>query len=170
MQYEQIYAKFRKPILEYVRLKVRNPDIAEEVTQEIFLKAYRYRDSYDAKFQFSTWLWTIARNTISDFFRKDKKTPQIQSDTGRVAFNIEHSPSEDLNPELTFIESDEKRVLLHRLSKLTELQKRVLLLKIINQFSNEEIARRLNLSLSAVKSLSHRAKCAIGIRLTPQLS
>jgi RNA polymerase sigma-70 factor (ECF subfamily) len=165
MKFDSIYRKFRKPIFEYVKLKVKNPDVAEEVTQEIFFKAYRFQDSYDSKFQFSTWLWTIARNTISDFFRKSQTHPPLQEGVDGLQWNVEESPSGDLNPELSFIDSDERKKIFGLAKKLTRLQKRVLLMKIIHQFSNEEIAKKLNLSLSAVKSLTHRAKSVLSLNL-----
>jgi RNA polymerase sigma-70 factor (ECF subfamily) len=148
---------------------VRNPDVAEEVTQEIFFKAYRFQDSYDDQFQLSTWLWTIARNTISDFFRKDRNSLPLLDGRDGERWDVEESASVELNPELSFIRSDDKKNLLKIMRKLTRLQKRVLFMKVIRHFSNEEIAKKLNLSLSAVKSVVYRAKGVLNLNLSAQL-
>src|SRR3954451_5807073 len=67
--FAKIYERFRKPLLHFVRSRISDPAVAEEITQEVFLKAYRFRDSYQERYALSTWLWTIARNTVSDHLR-----------------------------------------------------------------------------------------------------
>ena len=70
--FSKVYQRFSKPLLHYIRSRISDPEVAEELTQEVFLKAYRFRDSYQERYALSTWLWTIARNTISDHLRGAK--------------------------------------------------------------------------------------------------
>src|SRR4051812_29094445 len=64
-----IYSRFKKPILKYVLMHIKAPSVAEELTQDVFLKIYQYRKSYNPQFVVSTWIWTIARNTLYDYLR-----------------------------------------------------------------------------------------------------
>src|SRR5690349_20550713 len=64
--FSQVYSKFRKPILKFIQKRIKSSDISEELTQDIFLKIYQYRESYDPSYEPSTWIWTIARNTVYD--------------------------------------------------------------------------------------------------------
>ena len=153
--FTEIYQRFLKPIQNYVSLRIPNEDIAQEVAQEIFLKAYRFSSSYRMSFAFTTWLWTIARNTVSDFMRRPE-AEQIRN------------PHEQLEPDqlpaagpgaeaIILIKSGRK--LLFRISrKLTANQRRALWMRTVGQLSYREISVRLDTSISAAKCLVHRAK------------
>lgn len=67
---DQIYTDFFPKVSAYVRGKVSNPHDAEELVSAVFLKIVQKLDSYDpAKASLSTWVYTITRNTVTDFFR-----------------------------------------------------------------------------------------------------
>ena len=67
---EQMYAEFYPKVSAYVRGKVTNPHDAEELVSTVFLKAVQKLNSYDpAQASLSTWVYTITRNTVTDFFR-----------------------------------------------------------------------------------------------------
>ena len=67
---EQVYTEFYPKVSAYVRGKVANPHDAEEVVSAVFLKVVQKLDSFDlAKASLSTWVYTITRNTVTDFYR-----------------------------------------------------------------------------------------------------
>jgi len=72
--FDGVYAHYRRPIWQYILNKTKSKEIAEVLTQDVFLKAYRERESFNPKFRFSAWLWTIARNTVTDWYRKNSET------------------------------------------------------------------------------------------------
>lgn len=150
--FAKVYRKFSKPLHQYVRSKISDPAIAEELTQEVFLKAYRFRGSYQERYALSTWLWTIARNTIHDHLRG--LSPLGQDDeTGPDELACERPCAESVA-----IRKDERRTYLKMLRSLTRMQKRVIWMRVIHQLSYEEISKNLGMSLSAVKNLAYRAK------------
>ena len=154
--YEKIYRKFKKPILNYVSARSRDQHQAEELTQDIFLKAYRFRKSFDPRYAFSTWLWTIARNTLADSFRRKRVT--LLEDNASGAMDPESYPSAAPDPEQACLEISDREGFVKLMSGLTGLQKKAIFMRVIHQLPYHEIAKRLDLSLSAVKCLVHRGR------------
>lgn len=67
---EQIYLEYRDKVCSYIRGKVENYHDAEDLTAQVFEKIYSKLDSFDeTKASLSTWIYTIARNTVTDFYR-----------------------------------------------------------------------------------------------------
>jgi len=149
-----IYNRFRKPILHYVKARISDQEVAEEITQEIFLKAFRFRDQYEEEYAFSTWLWTIAKNTIADHLRVARPTSSHHDED----FLPEDIPCTRHSAETLAIKKDERRRFIKMMKSLTRLQKRVLWMRLVHQHSYEEISKALGLSLTAVKNLGYRAK------------
>lgn len=157
--FAKIYDCFRKPILKYVLGRISNTQAAEEVTQEIFTKVFRFRESYDEAQEFSAWLWTIARNTVFDTLRKHKAGNEHMADA-HIPFDYEEVPSEDSGIESALHLKDMRRMTKAAFRDLTKLQRRVFWLRVVKQYSYDEIANAMGMSLSAVKNLGHRAKVA----------
>jgi len=156
--FRKIYSCYRAVILKYVRDRVRNQETAEELSQDIFLKAFRARASFQPALSFSTWLWTITRNTLVDFFRR-----------------LDNNHCHDSAVELPSLEPDAEHRLLtasnhHRLEQLlaplTGLQRKALSLRLLHRLSYRAIAGKLGLSLSAVKCLVYRSKRVLGLSLS----
>ena len=160
--YSKIYERFRKPIMRYISSRLSDAQVAEEVVQDIFLKVYRFRANYSPEYAFSTWLWSISKNTVSDFLRV---TRNFQAES-RFALPENLHPEELAclrpNAESLVIRSTERknrrRNLLVRMKSLTRLQKRVLWMRSVHDLSDGEISDRLGLTLVAVKNLAYRAK------------
>lgn len=151
--FTKIYSKFKRPVFRYISMRVGDLAVAEEITQDVFLKVYRFREQYDPTRAFSSWLWTIARNTIADWGR------------GRELIQAEGCPDElpalEDCVETKLIRKSDRKNLMRLGRKLTHQQKRVLWLRFVHHFSYDEIATKLGLSLSAVKSLIYRAKTTL---------
>ena len=67
-----ILDRYQRPIFNFVYRFYGNYDLAEELTQETFLRCYQFLKSYDPKRKFSTWLYTVARNLCIDHLKKKK--------------------------------------------------------------------------------------------------
>jgi RNA polymerase sigma-70 factor (ECF subfamily) len=155
-EFEKVYERFKKPIHRYVSSKTKDPDLAEELTQEVFLKAYRAQDTYDRRFGVSTWLWTIARNTITDWFRREP----VESAKAQ-AVPVEELICPNLDAESDLIDRYERSRLFRIVEGLTHLQKKALSLHLIERLSIREIAQALELTPTATKALVYRARCAV---------
>lgn len=147
--FTKIYEAHVGLIYRYVAYRAPVED-AEDLTAEVFvtvvegLPAYRITEA-----PFEAWLYRIAAARVADYHRRTKRRPEVElTDT---LSDPDDAPEDSL---LNRQESDEIREALRHLS---EDQQNVLLLRFVNQLSHEEVARMLNKSVAAVKSIQHRA-------------
>ncbi len=154
--FTRIYGLFRKKVLAVIQRQVGDAASADDIAQEVFLKVHRHCASYDPTRSFNAWLGTITARTIIDWRRK-QATSRLELGAGE-SFEIERIPSYAPTPEgMLLIWGEETSVRLI-LKRLTRLQRRVLLHRLVRQLTYSEISIRLGLSLSAVKSVLHRAR------------
>ena len=156
--FSALYTRYQKPILKYVRARVSDDELAQELCQEIFLKVYRFRESYLEDYAFSTWLWTIARNSISDHLRGGKTSAENEVQASLYAVALDEIIACEKNAEGLLLKKDQRKGFLKVLRALTRPQKRVLWMRMVHHYSYPEISKKLGLSLSSVKCLAHRAK------------
>lgn len=150
--FRELYIRFGRGIRNYVNLRIPCEAEAEETAQEIFLRAYRFRDTYDVTKTFSTWLWTIAKNAIVDFYRKQNH------DHCALDENIA-SPSK--NAEEILNTKQEFQLLKKAIVKLTRSQANVIHLRFLRDLSFQEISAEMGISVGAAKTLESRAKAAL---------
>jgi RNA polymerase sigma-70 factor (ECF subfamily) len=165
--FEVLHKRFEKPIFRFISEKISNPDTAEELTQDVFMKAYRARESFEENFEFSTWLWTIAKNTTFDWLRKQKEEPLASLEDYTWEEIPCASPSPEARTRLKLDAKSNRRNLLKVMKSLTHLQKRALIMRVVRQLSYEEISKNLGLSISAAKCLVYRAKAAMQVAVGP---
>ena len=157
--FERLYEKYKRPVLSFVRARVGDGALAEELTQETFLRIYRMRASYRREARFSTWLWTIARNATVDHLRKRKELP--------LGADLPESPTpESEAADARLIQNAEAERVAKCVEELTQSQHEVVTLRTFGELSYEEIAETSGLSVASVKSLLHRAKAALTECLT----
>ena len=154
--FEEIYLRFLNPIKSYVETRVSNEFLAQEIIQEIFLKMYRFSEHYHSGFAFTTWLWTIARNTLSDFGRKNAahRIHTLESQ----AISIEDIPASDASADQWIDRKKIRRALFQVSRILSPIQRRILWMRLVIEMPYQEIALKLGMSTSGVRSLVHRAK------------
>lgn len=155
--FARLYDRFYRPIFKYVIQRVSHPEVAEEVTQEIFLKVYRSRETYRSTHAFSTWLWTIARNTVCDWRRKYGPVGSLENS----GISCDDLPAHGPDAESALISRSRRRELLRKIRGLSRLQRRVIRMRALQQLSYAEIADALDLSMDSVKCSLYRAKMAL---------
>lgn len=73
-----LYMEFQPKILRYIRTKINNPEQAEDLCADVFVKVYANLDAYDEeKAGLSTWIFRITNNTLTDFFRKNRGSDEL---------------------------------------------------------------------------------------------
>src|SRR4051812_34192450 len=112
LDFDEIYGRFHGPILSYVRSKLGDEEAARELTQEVFLKVHRFRASYRDEYAVSTWLWTIARNTLSDHFRARGSAIELSLDE---PVTLEERPGTERDAESRLLRLDDLRRAARRL-------------------------------------------------------
>ena len=159
--FKRLYEKFKGPIMSYVFTLGRNQAAAEEISQDVFLKLYRVRETYRPEAKFSTWLWTLARHTSLDYLRKKREThfddpaDSVYDGTGNFLDNVEASTA---NAEAQLLENAERVRIDDCMEALSLSQKEALTLRTVSELSYDEISKMMGSSLASVKSLIFRAK------------
>ncbi len=130
---------------------------AEDITQQVFLKAFQSISSFKWRgLAFSAWLFRIAHNQVIDYFRRTKKRAAVPFDESLVS-----SVSSDSNPQLMAERSLDVGQLLLATRQLTELQRQVISLRFAGELSIAEVAKVMGKSQGAVKALQHSAIAAL---------
>ncbi len=147
--------KYTSPIYNYTARFVGSFQ-APDVTQDIFVKVWKNLENFDLnKSQFKTWLFTIARNTITDYLRK-KKIPSFSSlgDGELMEENIQDSA---ILPDEVYQKLQDKDMLSKLIDKLSDDHKTVLTLYYQEDMTFKEIGEVLGKPLDTVKSHHYRA-------------
>jgi len=160
--FTEIYNAFKAPLFSFLLRRTESVNVAEDLSHDIFLKVLKSKDLYDPSQEFAPWFWTVARNTLNDHLRRKIHTsisvpvdgPEAEAEG--VAALVSTADIETL-----VVKDSDRTVLLKFLGQLTKLQREALSLRLVQKLSYAEISKRMSLSLSAVKSLIHRAQGSI---------
>lgn len=160
--YDRLMQRYEKRVYALCFRMAGNQDDAADLAQEAFLKAFRALPSFNGQAQFSTWLYRIVTNTCLDERRRQARRPQLFSldkplntEDGQLALTLLAEASDPLATALSQETEIEIRTLL---SMLPAEQRIVLVLRDMEGYSYDEIARMLNLNGGTVKSRLNRAR------------
>ena len=159
--YEDLLARYHKPVHFLVLRMVRNEADADDLTQETFTKAFRHLSRFTPDYAFSTWLFRIATNHTIDFIRRKKLTTQsLQagrpgSDGDLIALDV---PDRAPNPQEALIRAQRKQLVQLVVTKLPVKYARLVRLRYFDELRYEEIAAHLHMPLGTVKAQLFRAR------------
>lgn len=148
-----IYAKYFTPIYRYILYGVKNRELAEDIAQTVFLKAFKIISGYrDKEKDPAAFFYTIAKNTIIDHQRKKKE--YLYGDHDEFAANI---PDDSTDPVKKIEHNEKMHDIMQCMQNLSEDQKEILTLKFICDFSNSEISDYTGKNEDAIRQLQCRA-------------
>ncbi|MHC4787625.1 MAG: RNA polymerase sigma factor [Planctomycetota bacterium] len=148
---------------------VANEKDAEDIAQEVFVKAFRRLSSFEGRARFSTWLYGIMLNAVRSFWRRSRRRRTVSlAGTGRDgdAPNPD-PPAEGDGPLEGSVRRERVSAVRAAIGTLDEQWREVIVLRDIRGFSYEEMAETLGLPAGTVKSRLHRARHALRERLEP---
>ncbi len=152
--FAQLYEANFDKIYRYVLLRVGNKAEAEDMTQQVFVRALESIQSFRWKgIPFSAWLFRIAHNLVIDYIRKKKKRPTVSFDESLAV--------SDSNPRLEVEKRLDIEQLISATRRLTEAQREVISLRFAGGLSVAEVAGVMGKTGGAVKSLQHSAIVAL---------
>lgn len=161
----QLVTMYENKILNYCYRMLGDRTDAEDATQEVFVKLYRFIGSFTGQSAFSTWLYKIASNVCLDFLRKNKRHTvdtvslhQQNAEGEEFLLNIE---DKGRTPYESAQMNEAQRALFAALSQLNEEQRKVVVLRDVEGLSYEEIAEVTGLAAGTVKSRINRARQAL---------
>ena len=144
--FAQLYDELMPKVFAYIHYRVNSEQTTEDLTSIVFEKALANFSKYSSdKAAFSTWIFTIARNSVIDHFRTDAKRQHFDLDDETIDV-----PSSEPSPEEQVERQSEKECLLNCLSKLDDQDQEIVRLKFAAEMTNRQISRILNLSESNV--------------------
>lgn len=160
--YAELMHLYRDSIYFMLVKIVKNSDDAEDLTLDTFGKAFRYLDKYSPKYAFSTWLFRIAVNNSIDYIRRKNNSPQCVDDDLTEDGTLRLIDSSESNytptPEQEVIDKQRVQMLKAAVTQLPEKYRKVVELRYYEDLAYDEIAERLDISLSNVKIQLLRAK------------
>ena len=161
--FTEIVEAYQRPVFNLCYRMLGDPDEAEDAAQETFLRAYDHLQRYDQQRSFSTWLLSIAAHYCIDQLRKHRMT-LISMDT----FPNLDIPDATPGPESTFNRHEDQQRVQDLLASLNPQDKAAVVMYYWYDFSYDEIAESLTLTVSAVKSRLHRARLSLAQSWTEQ--
>ncbi|MBW3534213.1 MAG: sigma-70 family RNA polymerase sigma factor [Gemmatimonadetes bacterium] len=153
-RFEAWYHDHRATVYRYVRFRVATRETAEDVTSEVFLKAYRSFDRYDPeRASPRTWLLRIARNAVTDHLRSLRRRGSLHVSLDRVPDLVADLPTQ----EERVLKQERIQKLLNGTQTLRPRDQEILSLRYGAGLSNGEISAQLDISPNAVAVRLHRA-------------
>lgn len=154
--FDTLFARYRDSIRTMLLKLSNNSDVAEDLMQEAFMKAFLKIGTYDARYDFGAWIYTIARNTFIDFTRSQKNSAINPSNIPLE--NSSHAQSPSPTPEECIINAQQRALLERYMEMLPEGYRQLFELRFIDEYSYEEIAERLNMKLGTIKTRIFRVR------------
>ncbi len=170
--FEELLKKYKNLVYSIMLRMVRNPQEAEDLTQEAFMKAFHAIHAFNEEYAFSTWLMKIATNNCIDFLRKKKlKTISIDQPVQHKddEFQIE-LPSGTPSPERVMLSREQRHLIQQAIDELPPLYRHVIVLRHQEEKSYEEIAEILDVPIGTVKARIFRAREMLNKRIKELLN
>jgi RNA polymerase sigma-70 factor (ECF subfamily) len=173
--FELLLRKYRTPLVNFLYRMVRDTAVAEDLAQEVFLRVYRARQEYAPSAKFTTWMFRIATNLALNSVRDNRhRQMEISMDQTVDVGDDEQRPMEvpDCTPtiEQDLVARSRSEMILRAVHALPEKQRAAVLLHKYQELDYDEIARILECSDSALKSLLFRAYETLRVELAPLVS
>jgi RNA polymerase sigma-70 factor (ECF subfamily) len=159
--FDYLVQKYRRPLVSFMYRMARNAAVAEDLAQEVFLRVYRSRETYEASAKFTTWLYRIATNLAVNHARDTRhERPEItvsldepDEDTGSTMDVADGT----MTAEETMVRRERLLAIRRKVEALPERQRLAVVMHKYQQMDYKQISEVLKLSESATKSLLFRA-------------
>ena len=157
-----IFERYSRPVISFIYDQVGDRELAEELAQETFVRAFRSLNSLREEAKLSTWLFGIAKNVAREWLRAHlKRKQQVDIDDEQVLDLSDQAPV----PETRLLDKEFNEVVHRSLAMLDEDKRLVFTLKIFHQCSYEEIAEITGFSIPKLKTDLHRARAEMRMRV-----
>jgi len=164
--FRQLFERWSRPVISFVFDMVGDRALAEDLTQETFVRAYRHLDAIRDESKFSTWLFSIAKNVAREHLRSaERRTSKVELDDETVL----ELRDEGAGPAGELLDKELNKVVKRALDSLDEDKRMVFALKVFQQRSYEEIVEITGFSLPKVKTDLHRARAEMRRRVGPYM-
>lgn len=160
IDYTEIYNTYKPKLKVLFNKQVKDKDEVEDLIQEVMIKVLNNLEAFDDTHQFSTWIYSIAFNTLKNYYRDSKHFVTYSKEI----YDNEHTLSLD-NPESIMISNEIEDNYFSLLNDLDQKYLDVYLFREVDSLSYKDIADKLDISVGSVKSRLHRAREYINDKL-----
>ena len=159
--FEALVVAYQKQVYNLALRTVGNEEDAADMTQEVFLRAYRALGTFRGESKFSVWLYRLTTNVCIDFLRSRRRHPTVsltasEDDDEQPQFDL--PADERTSPEQQLTRSEMRRAVARGLDSLPDDARKILILRELNGLSYAEIGKVLHLEAGTVKSRLFRAR------------
>ena len=150
----ELYGYFFPRVYQYLLGKTKNPDLADDLVSDTFLRMYQHLDQFDArKGAFSTWLFRIAQNAL---YKKNQDKHAVHDAEWEENFNP--SAPETEMPERQFLNKERNKEILEAIAKLPKRQQDIIKMTYWMDMKSDEIAQKLSIAPSSVRVTLKKAR------------
>jgi len=162
--FAELLERYRAPVIHFIYRMVQNQHVAEELAQDVFLRVYRARKGYEPSAKFTTWLFRIATHTALNAIRDSRGERGLER-LDEEESPLPHLPDPAATVEQRLVEDARLLEIRRAVQALPAKQRAAVLMHKYQEMEYSQIARVLNCSESAVKSLLFRAYETLRARL-----
>lgn len=161
--YQYIIQRYQGKIFAYIMRLINHRDEAHDITQTVFLKAYKNLHSFDTERKFSSWVYRIAHNESVNWLKK-KTRIKMESLENKVEQGLQFSESTDIHESV--MKKEEAKKVRNAIDSLPEKYKEVMEMRYLQQKSYQEISDILQKPVNTIGTLINRAKKRLQDSLT----
>lgn len=148
---EKLYEEYHDKVFGYIFNHTSNKEDAEDLTNDVFLKAFRSLERFDeSRASVSTWIFTIMKNTLTDHFRRGHISEELNED---------YVSSDDI--EGSYLKKETLEEIARALKELPEEQRDIIILRYYDGLSLTEISEKLRISYGMIKIKHKKALAAL---------
>lgn len=169
--YDELVSRYKGRLFSFILRMVKDPTLAEELTQETLIRVYIHAEKYREIARFSTWVFTIATNLVRNKMRQRSRRPRL------ISFNPAPEddeipvdpPDRKADPSESVEREELSRIMAEATSRIPEKYRVPFLLREVEQLSYEEIQQVTGLKLGTVRSRINRARTRFRNLIKPML-
>ena len=155
VEFEHLYHRYMRPVYSFIAWRIPQRAVAEDITSQVFEKAWRAFDGFDpSRASASTWIFTIARNCVTDHFRQSGRNPL---DSPALAIDPDVKADSRYDPLRELVNREASRELALALSSLEPREQEIVALKFGSGMTNRDISRLLGVSESNTGTILYRS-------------
>ncbi len=169
--FRELYHRYEKRLSRFILRRTGNPERADDVLQETWVRVVRHLDWFDTQRKFSTWIFTITANLCKNELRNRARSRMVPFRALESREDADSRPLEfednSMTPDRLFQKRETRRLVEEAVEGLSENHQRVFRLRELKGKSYQELAEILGIQLGTVKSRLHRARAEFAERIRP---